>query len=123
MNKNVKLKSCISFSASNYTCHDDYFCSSLYGRSIRGSNDSVAMACSMDSDCKAFRYNPKTKLGFMCKEFDPKHTSTIPLYKEGDWKLCEFDSGKISSDISRDIIGIQIIEVRFIKLYNNFVFI
>ena len=121
MNKNVKLKSCISFSAGNYTCHDDYFCSSLYGRSIRGSNDSVAMACSKDSDCKAFRYNPKTKLGFMCKEFDPKHS--LPKYVEGDWKLCEFDSGKISSDISRDIIGIIKIEVRFIKLYNSFVFI
>ena len=48
----------------------------------------------MDPNCTAFRYNPKAKLGFLCKEFDAKHTSEINGYNEDEWKLCEFDTGK-----------------------------
>ena len=78
----------------DYTCFDGYICSSFYGKSIRGSNDLVANACSMDPNCTAFRYNPKVKLGVLCKEFDAKHVSKIGAYNEDEWKLCEFDSGK-----------------------------
>ena len=85
---------------SNYTCFDDYICSSFYGKSIRGSNDLVAVACSKDPNCTAFRYNPKKNIGFMCKQFDLKHTSeTDGNYQEDEWKLCEFDSGNGISDI------------------------
>ena len=49
----------------------------------------------MDPNCTAFRYNPKKKFGFLCKDFDPKHTSeTHGFYHEDEWKLCEFNSGK-----------------------------
>lgn len=54
----------------------------------------VAIACSMDPNCTTFRYNPETKLGFLCRDFDAKHTSFIPEYKEDEWTLCEFDTGK-----------------------------
>ena len=53
----------------------------------------------MDPNCTAFRYNPKKKIGFMCKQFDPEHTSETRLYQEDEWKLCEFDSGTDISDI------------------------
>jgi len=72
--------------ASNYSCFDGYICSSFYGKSIRGGNDLVAMACSMDSNCTAFRYNQKQSIGFLCEEFDAKNA-------DDEWKLCEFDSG------------------------------
>ena len=78
----------------NYTCFDGYICSSLYGKSIRGSNDLVANACSMDPNCTVFRYNPKRTVGFLCKKIDPKHTYKIWEYEEDEWKLCEFDTGK-----------------------------
>ena len=40
--------------------------------------------------CKAF--NLKTKLGFLCKEFDEfEHSSNIDEYDEHEWKQCEFD--------------------------------
>ena len=60
----------------------------------------VAIACAMDPNCTAFRYNPKIKLGFLCKEFDTRHTSEIARYDEDEWKLCKFDSGKSISDIT-----------------------
>ena len=80
---------------SNYTCYDGWFCTSLYGRLIRSSIDSVAMACSMDSNCKAFWYKQKTNFGFMCKEIDRIKT---PLVHENGfevWQIFEFDSGKV----------------------------
>ena len=58
------------------------------------------MACSKDPNCTAFRYNPITKLGFLCEGFDPKPTSKIVAYEEDEWKICEFDSGKRMSDIT-----------------------
>ena len=86
--------------ATNYTCFDGYFCSSLYGKAIRGDKDLLAISCSMDPNCTAFRYNPKKKIGFKCTHFDPKHTSeAFGHYQEDEWKLCEFDSGKGISDI------------------------
>ena len=34
----------------------------------------------------------KTKLGFLCKEFDEfEHSSKIDEYDEHEWKQCEFD--------------------------------
>ena len=88
---------------SNYSCFDGYYCSSLYGKSIRGSNNLVAIACSNDPNCTAFRYNPKNNLGFLCKDFDVEHVSKIGLYDEDEWKLCEFDSGKNMLDITKNI--------------------
>ena len=52
------------------------------------------MACSMDSNCTAFRYNEKERLGFLCEEFDAKKSLN------DEWKLCEFDSGKNMLDIT-----------------------
>ena len=91
---------------SNYTCFDGFICSSLYGKSIRGGRDLVAMACSIDPNCKAFRHNPKTKLGFLCKSSDVKHTSKIDGYNEDEWKLCVIDSGKCIKDIILNILRI-----------------
>ena len=47
----------------------------------------------MDPNCTAFRYNPKAKLGFLCKEFDAEHVRKRNVYTEKEWKLCEFDTG------------------------------
>ena len=49
--------------------------------------------------CKAFIsyicYNLKTKLGFLCKEFEEfEHSSKIDEYDEHEWKQCEFNLGK-----------------------------
>ena len=89
----------------NYTCFDGYICSSLYGKSIRGSNDLVAIACSMDPNCTAFRYNPNAQLGFLCKDFDAEHISKYGygVYGEDEWKLCEFDAGKGNSYLTKNI--------------------
>ena len=90
----LKVLSIFYVSASNYTCFDGYICYSLYGKSIRGSTNSVAIACSNDPNCTAFRYNPKEKVGFLCTNFDAFHVRRIRLYDEDEWKLCEFGSGK-----------------------------
>merc|ERR1719270_2197957 len=41
--------------ATNYTCFEGYFCSSIYGKAIRGDKDLLATSCSMDTNCTAFR--------------------------------------------------------------------
>ena len=59
------------------------------------------MACSLDSNCKAFRYSRKNRFGFKCKSFDPKSivkddiiTQTIfGGYEIDDWTICKFGSG------------------------------
>ena len=61
----------------------------------------------MDPNCTAFRYNPKTKFGFLCKEFDPKHTNKISRYDADEWKLCEFDTGKGISCIAKNMMKLK----------------
>ena len=87
--------------ANNYTCWKGYYCSSLYDNSIWESIDSVAFACSSDSNCKAFRYNPNDGFGFKCKEFDQTKSTAfrdnhyeLHRYKKEDWILCSFESGE-----------------------------
>ena len=95
----------------NYTCWKGYYCSSLYDNSIWESIDSVAFACSSDSNCKAFRYNPNDGYGFKCNEFDPTKSTEDHVinnlinhrYKKEDWILCSFESG--TKFIDNIIIG------------------
>ena len=61
---------------------------SLYGTSVKGSNDSVAMECAKDLNCKAFRYSSKHRIGFFCNDTDV--WGTVEELK--DWKLCSFGS-------------------------------
>ena len=86
--------------ANNYTCFDGYYCTEFYGNSIRGNNDSTALACSLDLKCKAFRYSRKNGFGFKCKNFEPKSTkaseiarSIVGEYDKDEWALCKFGSG------------------------------
>jgi len=65
-----------------YSCLPGY-CSSMYGKSIHGNNNSVALACAMDPKCKAFRYSSQNKFGFLCDSLDRKKGY-------GDWELCGF---------------------------------
>ena len=71
-----------------YQCRRGY-CSSFYGNSIHGTNDSVARACEMDPKCKAFRYSSRHGFGYLCNN----------LYRENslydDWELCVFWSGEM----------------------------
>ena len=78
----------------NYTCRNGYYCSSFYGNSISGSNDSIAMECSSDVNCSAFRYSPKNGFGFKCKDSNPTSYVESYGYEKNDWTLCKFDSGK-----------------------------
>ena len=88
--------------ATNYTCWKGYYCSSLYDYAIWEGIDSVALACSSDSNCKAFRYNPNDGFGFKCTEFDLTKSSIFRdnyyalynRYKKEDWILCSFESGQ-----------------------------
>ena len=70
----------------------------------------VAIACSNDPNCTAFRYNPSAELGFLCKDFDAGHINKYGIYGEDEWtfmndewKLCEFDAGKDNSYKSKNI--------------------
>ena len=74
------------FQVKPYSCVSGY-CTSLYGNSIKGSKESIAMACAIDSNCKAFRHSSKNGFGFLCDEADMK-------YGYDDWKLCRFGSGQ-----------------------------
>ena len=106
---NINVKKIISFLAhiikyslaNDYTCFDGYYCTSFYGNSIRGNNDSIAKACSLDSNCKAFRYSWKKGYGFKCKKFEPKSTMVNEIvrliageYEQDEWSICRFGSGK-----------------------------
>ena len=81
-------------SVNNYTCWNGYYCSSLYGNSISGSKDSIAMECSSDVNCSAFRYSPKNGFGFKCKDSYPTNEGMSEGYEKNDWTLCNFESGK-----------------------------
>ena len=70
-----------------YSCLPGY-CSSIYGKSIIGNNNSVARACAMDPNCKAFRYSSQNGFGFLCDNLDRKKGYD-------DWELCGFWSGKM----------------------------
>ena len=70
-----------------YACKSGY-CSSFYGSSIHGTNDSVARACAMDPMCKAFRYSNQNQFGFLCGKLDRKK-------KYDDWEYCGFHSGNL----------------------------
>ena len=71
-----------------YSCLRGY-CSSFYGNSIHGTNDSVAKACEMDPKCKAFRYSSHHGFGYLCDSF----------YREygvyDDWELCGVSLGEL----------------------------
>ena len=68
-----------------YSCLKGY-CSSFYGNSIHGTNDSVALACGRDPKCKAFRYSSQHGFGYLCNDL---------VRKQGydDWESCGFWSG------------------------------
>ena len=61
-------------------------CSSMYGKHIKGNNDSIALACAMNPNCKAFRYSAKNYLGYLCNDSDARNS-----YE--DWILCSEDPG------------------------------
>ena len=61
-------------------------CSSMYGKHINGNNDSLAFACALDPNCKAYRYSEKNNLGYLCNDSDAR-------YSYDDWKLCSKDPG------------------------------
>jgi len=65
-----------------YTCLPGY-CSSFYGNSIQGSNNSVAYACAIDPTCTAFRYSSKNGFGYLCNKLERKK-------RYDDWELCGF---------------------------------
>ena len=64
----------------SYTCFQGY-CDSIYGKHIKSTNDSLALECSKDPKCKAFRYSTKYGLGYLCNDFDVRNA-----YE--DWLLC-----------------------------------
>ena len=86
--------------ANNYTCSNGYYCSSLYGKSISGSKDFIAMDCSSDANCSAFRYSPKNGIGFKCKDSYPISTEDRG-YDKDDWEICNFDLGKNLMNLER----------------------
>lgn len=69
-----------------YTCRPG-FCSSFYEKLIHGTNDSVARACAIDPNCKAFRHSSQNEFGYLCNHLDRKKGY-------GDWKLCGFWPGE-----------------------------
>ena len=73
---------------SSYTCRHGY-CTSIYGHPIYGSRHSVATACAMDSNCKAFRHSNKNGFGYLCND---------NIRKKGysDWNMCGFWSGNFN---------------------------
>jgi len=85
--------------ANNYTCWNGYFCSSLYGNSISGSKDFIAMECSSDVNCSAFRYSPSNGYGFKCKNSFPINAEDSG-YQKDDWELCTFDLTTCCQSIS-----------------------
>jgi len=84
----------------NYTCFNGYYCSSFYGNSISGSKDFIAMECSSDVNCRAFRYSPKNGFGFKCKDSHPTNNGMSYGYEKNDWTLCKFDSATCCQSIS-----------------------
>ena len=81
-----------------YKCLPGY-CSSFYGKSIHGSNDSVARACALDPMCKAFRYSTQYGFGFLCNNLVRKNGWELTGWQD-DWKLCGFESGELQCSIS-----------------------
>ena len=77
----------------SYTCLPGY-CSSFYGKSIHGSNDSVARACALDPMCKAFRYSTQHGFGFLCNNLIRKNEWEL-ADRQDDWELCGLWSGKL----------------------------
>ena len=82
----------------SYTCLPGY-CSSFYGSSIHGSNDSVARACALDPMCKAFRYSTQNQLGFLCNDLVRKNGWELSNWQD-NWELCGFWTGKLQRFIS-----------------------
>ena len=72
--------------AKQYSCQPRICSLASDARSVRGNKDSVAWACSMDSNCKAFRHSSKHGIGFLC---NPSDNQTDDGYE--DWELCTFN--------------------------------
>ena len=72
--------------AKQYSCQPRICSLASDARSVRGNKDSVAWACSMDSNCKAFRHSSKHGIGFLC---NPSDNQTDDGYE--DWELCSFN--------------------------------
>ena len=68
-----------------YTCFPGR-CSSMYGQHITGNNDSVALACTTDPRCKAFRHSAKSGFGHLCAGSEARNGYD-------DWVLCTINPG------------------------------
>ena len=68
-----------------YECYPGR-CESIYGHYIQGDNDSVAIACTKDPKCKAFRFSAKLNFGYFCAKSDIRKTYD-------DWKTCKVNPG------------------------------
>ena len=64
-------------------------CPSFYGPPISGNTDRVALACSIDPKCVAFRHSTKHGFGYLCGESDAMNSYD-------DWVLCKIDPGELS---------------------------
>ena len=86
-----------NFTVKPYTCLRG-ICSSFYGNSIHGTENSVARACEKDPECKGFRYSSQFGFGYLCNSLKVKQeTDTIDSKEIDDWKLCSFWSGTIKN--------------------------
>ena len=72
----------------------------MYGKQIKGNNDTVALACDRDPRCKSFRHTSSKGLGYLCYNSDATDDLVTKSYGstneiiQNDWKYCKLDTGE-----------------------------